>query len=667
MELSSLRGVSEARMKDFLKMGISSVEELPKYLPKNYLDLTQRKPLSSAYHNDFVLTVGELVSRPVMIKRGGRTFVKAAAQQGGEFFQIIWFNQPYVIKQLKEGELLFYGRVQNKLGAPTLINPVFEPLNQNNRLKGILPVYAVKGCITQKIMRDCVKTALNFTKAESVIPEELAEKYDLAPLSESYKELHFPTTMDGASLAVKRVAIEEYFSLISAFHYLKGETQGVRVFDYQYDKADFLSFVSRFPFTFTQGQKNAVNDIVKDMRSSRRMNRILQGDVGSGKTAVALCAVYMALSSGYQVAFIAPTEVLAEQDLHILQTYFPEYEIAFLSGSMTAKERREVKEGIKSGKIRAVCGTHAVLQQDVVFKNLSLCVCDEQQRFGVAQRNALVEKGTLVDVLVMSATPIPRTLSLVMYGDLEVSNIPDKPVKRKEVQTFVLASHEIHDMYRAVKTQTEAGNQVYFVCPKIEGEEESTVLCVTELFEELTALFPTLNIALLHGKMKDSQKAEIMRDFKNKKYHALVSTTIVEVGVDVPDATLMVVYNAERFGLSQLHQLRGRVGRSDKQSYCYLLSDSTTEKAQERLRVLKENSDGFKIAEYDFEIRGAGDFMGTRQSGKTLSALGGFTVSAETVFFAKTLAEEAENGNYDTDYVRLCVEKYEKLKDVVLN
>ena len=666
MELSSLKGVSETRLKDFQKLGIFSVEDLPKYFPKNHLDMTVRTSLREAYHNDFVLTTGELVARPKFFKKGRLTVVRANARQGDDYFEIVWFNQPYVAKNLHDGEYLFYGRVQNKFGIPSLVNPTFEPLDKNVRLKGIVPVYPVKGSVTQRVMRDAVRTALNFCTPETVIPASLAEKYDLMPLAEGYRAVHFPNSKEELKNAEKRVAVEEYFTLISAFRYLKGQKQKERTRFYRYDAEEYRTFLARFPFSFTDGQKRAVNDVVRDMRGGHYMNRILQGDVGSGKTAVALCAVYLAVCSGYQAAFLAPTEVLAEQNYHILQQYFPEKKVVFLSGRLTAKERKEIKAEIALGQADIVCGTHAVIQKDVVFSSLALCVCDEQQRFGVAQRNALVEKGEDADVLVMSATPIPRTLSLVFYGDLDVSTIPDKPQKRLEVKTSLVPSHKYADMLEFIRKEAKTGGQTYFVCPKIEDEEESTLLSVNELYEELTGRLPTLKIALLHGKMKDAEKAQVMRDFKDKKYDALVSTTVIEVGVDVPDATVMVIYNAERFGLSQLHQLRGRVGRGDRQSYCFLLSDSTTDKAQERLKVLKENADGFRIAEYDFELRGAGDFMGTRQSGRFLSDLHGITVTAESVFLAKTLAEEAAR-DPDTDYLRLCVERYERLRDVVLN
>ncbi len=337
------------------------------------------------------------------------------------------------------------------------------------------------------------------------------------------------------------------------------------------------------------------------------------GGIGSGKTAVALCALYMAVKSGYQGAFLAPTEVLAAQNFALVQKYFPEYRAAFLAGSTPAKEKTAVKKGLASGEIDIVCGTHAVLQADVQPKNLALCVCDEQHRFGVAQRSALGEKGAGADMLVMSATPIPRTLSLIFYGDLDISEIKDKPKARSEVVTGIVPLRKYDDMLEYIGEQAKLGNQSYFVCPKIEGDEEGSLISVTELFEELKNRLPRVRFALLHGRMKDKEKAEIMRSFKEKQFDCLVSTTVIEVGVDVPDATIMVIYNAERFGLSQLHQLRGRVGRGSKKSYCFLLLGSDSPQARERLSVIKNNTDGFKIAEYDLKMRGGGDFMAERK------------------------------------------------------
>ncbi|MDE7086771.1 MAG: DEAD/DEAH box helicase, partial [Clostridia bacterium] len=411
-----------------------------------------------------------------------------------------------------------------------------------------------------------------------------------------------------------------------------------------------------------------VNEILGDLRSPKVMNRLVQGDVGCGKTAVAVTAVYAALKSGFQAAMLAPTEVLARQNCAQLQKYMPEFNIRFLSGSTTAAEKREIKSGLKDGTIHAVCGTHAVIQRDVRFANLALVVCDEQQRFGVAQRSALTEKGDGCDCLVMSATPIPRTLSLVFYGDLDITTIKEKPRLRQDISTSIIKESRYSDMLKWIGEQTALGRQAYFVCPKIEGDDEGTVMSVTELYGELQKALPRVRFALMHGKMKDKEKEEVMTAFRNKEYDCLVSTTVIEVGVDVPDATVMVIYNADRFGLSQLHQLRGRVGRGSVKSYCFLLSDNDGDIARERLGVLKNNTDGFAIAEFDLKLRGGGDFMGTRQSGRILTELKNLRFPVSAVFTAKAISDEAFSGAFDTTALRrAALTKYESLKDVILN
>ncbi|MBP3434357.1 MAG: ATP-dependent DNA helicase RecG, partial [Clostridia bacterium] len=536
---------------------------------------------------------------------------------------------------------LFYGRVQNKYGQVSMVNPTFEPLDKNYRLKGIVPVYSLKGKLSQKIVRDAVKEALQRVNIDSVIPYPIIKKYDLPSLAKAYYDVHNPPDEETKAFASERIALEEYFVLISAFKIIKGGKEEARLRRYSVTAGEVKTFAQRFGFELTDGQKNAVNDVFENLRAPTRMNRLLQGDVGSGKTAVALCGIFMAVKSGYAAAYLSPTEVLAAQNYAVLQKYFPEYRVGYLAGGMTAKEKRELKTRLKNGEIDILCGTHAILQGDVEIPSLAFIVCDEQHRFGVAQRNALAEKGEGVDMLVMSATPIPRTLSLIFYGDLDVTTIADKPKARQEISTGIIPESKYEDMLEYVRKETAAGKQAYFVCAKIDDDdEEGSIISVTELFEELKGRLPTVRFGLLHGRMKDKEKAEIMTAFKNREYDCLVSTTVIEVGVDVPNATIMIIYNAERFGLSQLHQLRGRVGRGAEKSYCFLLVGSDGEVARERLTTLKNESDGFKIAEKDLEMRGSGDFFGTRQSGKMLGDIKNLRYPTQVVFAAKKLSDD---------------------------
>ena len=667
MELSKLKGVTEKRLKELNKMGIFTPEDLVRFYPRAYLDLTHRVKLSSCYHNDMALVACRVASPPQTVYTGRRNFIKVWCDQDGELFSVVWFNAPYVKTKLKEGEYLFYGRVQNKYGNVSMVNPTFEPLDKNYRLKGIVPVYSLKGSLTQRALRDMAASALKACLPQTVIPPKIVQKYGLTSLSQAYLDIHNPPSEAAKDAAAERIALEEYFVLVSAFKYIKGGKDDARTRRYACTAEDVKSFASRFAFEFTGGQKKAVNDVFEDLKGPTRMNRLLQGDVGSGKTAVALCALYMAAKSGYQAAFVAPTEVLAEQNFRLVQKVMPEYGSVFLSGSATAKEKKEIKQKLASGEAVIACGTHAVIQSDVVFKDLALCVCDEQHRFGVAQRNALGEKGEGADMLVMSATPIPRTLSLIFYGDLDISEIKDKPRARAEIVTAIIPYRRYDDMLEYIGQEAKKGNQSYFVCPKIEGDEEGSLMSVTELFDELKNRLPRVRFALLHGKMKDKEKAEIMSAFKQKKYDCLVSTTVIEVGIDVPDATIMVIYNAERFGLSQLHQLRGRVGRGSKKSYCFLLCGSDGEEARERLSVIKQNSDGFKIAEYDLKMRGGGDFLGTRQSGKFLNEIRNLKYPPEVIFEAKKLSDEAFEAGGSEQLRAFALKKYESLKEVILN
>lgn len=670
MELTKIRGINEKRNEEFNKMKIFDTADLMRLFPRAYLDLRSQQQLKYVYHNDIVLTTGKVLSVPYsrQYRRGG--LVKIVCEQEGFVFHIVWFNQPYVISKLKVGEVyLFYGRVQKKYGEISLINPSFESCDKNFRLKGIVPQYTIKGSLTQKLIRDSIRLAIDIERPKSIIPYELQKKYELSDLYDAYKTIHNPNSFEQQKNAANRIAIEEYFALISAFKFIKGGREQIRLNKYTCSSKCLVEFIyKKFPFEFTEGQKLAVNSIYCDMMSDSVMNRLLQGDVGSGKTAVSICAMFIAVISGYQAVMLAPTEVLARQNYNVIKKIFSDYNVGLITGSMTVKEKRELKELARNGFLNIIVGTHALLQDDVEFKNLSLCICDEQQRFGVAQRSSLLNKGITPDVLVMSATPIPRTLSLIFYGDLDITTISDKPKNRQMIQTNIVFSEKYNDLLGFVLREISAGRQAYFVCPKIDGDEEGSVISATELYDELINKLPNVKIGLLHGKLKDKEKCNIMLEFKEKKIDLLVSTTVIEVGIDVPNASIMVICDAERFGLSQLHQLRGRVGRSDIKSYCFLTTNKTNIDEIERLIVLKDNSDGFKISEYDYKMRGAGDFMGDKQSGRFMSDLGLLNYSTEAIFLAKKISDECfESGKSIDEIKNVAIRKYERLKDIALN
>lgn len=670
MELKYIKGLSEKRISELNKIGIDSTEDLIRHFPRNYLDLTHVMPLKYSIACEYCFTKARLVSAPrVFSSSRNLRCVKAVCEQDGEVFDVIWFNQPYVASKLvPDNEYFFYGRVQKKFGQVSMMNPTFELVEKNDRLKGILPVYSVTPSIFQRTMQSIILDALKKTDIKSRIPDMLLRKYELSSLTQSYYAVHNPQSFSQKDDASDRIATEEYFMLISAFKLIKGDKMQVRVNHYALTAAKLKDFSLRFGFEFTDGQKKAVNEIFSDMNSPHVMNRLLQGDVGCGKTAVALCAMYNAASSGFQVAFLAPTEVLAEQNYKLVQKYLPEFRVAYLSGSLSFKEKNTTKKAIAAGQYDIIVGTHAILQKNVEFYNLALCICDEQHRFGVAQRSSLLSKGNSPDLLVMSATPIPRTLSLIFYGDLDITTITDKPESRAVVGTNIVPQVKYDGMYGFISNEIQKGNKIYFVAPKIEDDPEGEIMSVTRLYEQLIERLPQAKIALLHGKMKDDEKREIMHCFKNGDCNVLVSTTVIEVGIDVPNATVMVICDADRFGLSQLHQLRGRVGRSDLQSYCFLLTSTDNPDSIERLKTLCGSSDGFKIAEADFKMRGGGDILGTRQSGRQSSFLGALKYSPQALFLAKKISDECFERNLFDDKLRCeAVKKYDDLCNISLN
>ncbi len=667
MELVNLRGMTEKRRKEFEKLGVYDLPSLVRYYPRAYLDMTNRVSVKSVMHNEMALVACRLVYVEPTRYASRVKLVRAVLEQDGFRFTAVWFNMPYVAARLKEGEYLFYGRIRGEYGQISIVNPSFESLDKNVRLKGLVPIYPLCGTLTQRAVREAIKQAISLEPSISAIPRVLEKKYQLPSLDWAIRKIHTPFSQKESEIATERVALEEYFTLISAFKLIKGDKNEARIKKYRVTWEEVLEFETRFPFTFTRGQQDAARAIFDNLTSPTRMNRLLQGDVGSGKTAVALAGIFMAVKSGFQAVYLSPTEVLAEQNFTLLKRIFPDKKVGYLAGVCTAKEKRTVKDALERGEIDILCGTHAVLQADVKFLNLAFCVCDEQHRFGVAQRNILNEKGEETDVLVMSATPIPRTLSLVFYGDLDVTAITEKPKDRQEISTSIIPSYKYDDMLEYIAEQTKAGKQAYFVCAKID-DEEGQIASAVEQFEALRLRLPTVRFALLHGRMKDKEKAAIMTAFKNKEYDCLVATTVIEVGVDVPDATIMVIYNAERFGLSQLHQLRGRVGRGKDKSYCFLLVGTESESALERLHILKGTNDGFRLAEEDLKLRGSGDFLGTRQSGRVLQEIKNLHYSTQTIFTAKKLVDEAFDGRLDMEeIINIARRKYESLKDVVLN
>ena len=665
MGLEDVRGVGEARKKILNGLGMESVGDLLDRLPAGYLTAEETGKFRDG---EFCALLGEFERAPRRaFSKGGARYATAVFVSGGNRITAVWFHADYVLRAVKaETRYLLMGRVKVKGGRATILQPAFEA----NPSEEILPVYRLSDKISQKIFRKILKNALKRYPPHSLIPETVARKAGLCDLGESYLDLHFPSRIREnfearLQAARERVELEKFYSLLMSFKLSRSALRFRRGRRYEFSKEAFEAFCKRFPYEFTLSQKKAVNEIYADLAGEYPMNRLLQGDVGSGKTAVAACALFAAVRNGLQSAVIAPTEVLARQHAETFAELFGEEAVVFLTSSVTGRARTQALDRISSGRAAIVVGTHSILQTAVKYDKLSLVVVDEQHRFGVAERAKLVEKGENCDVLVMSATPIPRTLSLLFYNDLDVSVLREKPSERGAVHSFIVRKNKREEMFRYLFDKAEAGEQAFVVCPSVDFEEESGAEAVKELFEELCEKFPRVPVGRLYGGMKAEEKRAAIADFKAGRTRVLVSTTVIEVGVDVPSANYMAILNADRFGLAQLHQLRGRIGRGRGNAYCYFYTENEGERGRERLEFLKSTSDGFAVSEKDFELRGPGDYFGETQSGfgKTL-----IQMDLRLYERAKSLADETEpDARFLESYADICRERNLEFPSVVLN
>ena len=621
-ELRYVKGVGEARARAFGRLGVHDLAGLVSFFPRAYEDRTRLVRIAELADGDLVCVEAVVGTEPQLSRiRRGLDLLRFRAVDETGAMQLTFFNQAYLKDQFRKGEsYVFYGRAQVKGRFVSMTNPVFDRLADFGRVTGrIVPVYRLTSGLSQNTVRSAVRQALDLSQGRlpDGLPDCVADEYKLCTARYAYENVHFPADMQALSLARRRLVFEELFVLACALGLLRGGREGAqgRVLR----GAGLGTFTGSLPFSPTGAQLRAMREAIGDMSSGKLMNRLVQGDVGSGKTLVAAACIWYAAQSGAQSAFMAPTEILAEQHYATLTGFLEPFgiRVAKLTGSMRAAEKRAVLSGLASGEYALCVGTHALLSGGVEFRDLALVVTDEQHRFGVQQRAALAEKGLRPHILVMSATPIPRTLALMIYGELDVSLIDELPPGRQKVDTFA-----VDESYRArlggfIEKLVSEGRQVFVVCPRIEeGEEAGDGLkSAEEHAEDLRQQLPGLRIACIHGKLKAREKDEIMSRFAAGETDVLVSTTVIEVGVDVPNAALMVVENAERFGLSQLHQLRGRVGRGKHKSWCILVSDAKGEEARARLSAMTHISDGFKIAEEDLRLRGPGDFFGSRQHG----------------------------------------------------
>ena len=610
-----IKGVGEKRAKLFNSLGIFCVDSLIHFYPRKYEDWSASKNLEAVKSGETVSIKATLITpvKEAMIRRG-LTLFKCKFSDGENVISVTIFNNKYLAKSLRIYEDYYlYGKIEKSLLNFSMNSPKIE---KAENILAIQPVYPAKEKLTSRSISKIMKTALDeLGEIEETLDDEIMQKYSLISLDKAIRNIHFPNSADDYLPARKRLIFEELLTLQLGLLKLKSNKKSETALVI---KDDYSSeFEKLLPFNLTNAQKRTISECLQDMKSKYPCNRLVQGDVGSGKTAVAASLIYSVIKNGYQATMMAPTEILATQHYEsLLKILAPAgINIRLLTGSTPAKEKKEIKKALFDGEIDLIIGTHALIQNDVAFKNLALVITDEQHRFGVKQRAQLAEKGEDVHTIVMSATPIPRTLGLILYGDLDISILDELPPGRQEIRTDVVDSRYHKRLYKFIKDAIARGEQCYIVCPAVE-ENETNIKSAEELADELAnGEFKGYNLGILHGKMKPKDKEAIMKSFASGKVSLLVATTVVEVGVDVPNATIMVIENAERFGLSTLHQLRGRVGRGNKKSYCVLVSDAKGKTARERLMTMKKYSDGFKIADTDLKLRGPGDFFGSRQHG----------------------------------------------------
>lgn len=615
-----LNGIGEKRAETFKKMGIKTLWDLLCFFPRTYEDRSSFKDVADCRDNEEVCIRAE-VRKPVEVFRTGRNMTISVMVVGDEsgILNIVWYNNRFVKGQYHMGEkYTFFGKiVRNKYGKRQMVNPVVEKIGKENFTGKIVPLYPLSGNLTQKVVQKVMETALKEAgKIDEFIPDDLRQRYELCEINFAMENIHFPKDFNSYNISRRRFVFEELLILQLALLSRKSDTskQNGIVFE---DISCVNDFIKSLPFPLTGAQDRTLKEILNDLNNGKMMNRLVQGDVGSGKTAVAAAAIYTAVKNGHQAAMMAPTEILAQQHKDTLDAFFDGMgiNIVLLSGGMSVAKKREAYEFIDSGFADVVIGTHALIEDKLRFNDLSLVVTDEQHRFGVEQRAALAAKGHNPHMLIMSATPIPRTLALILYGDLDISIIDELPPGRKQVKTYAVGENMRKRIYAFVKKNADAGSQVYIVCPLVEETETSDLQNAADLSKNLEVMFPEFNIGLIHGKMCPKDKEKVMADFADGKIHILVSTTVIEVGVNVPNANVMVIENAERFGLSQLHQLRGRVGRGKEQAYCVLFAHGNNEIAKKRMKTMCLSNDGFYISEQDLKLRGPGDFFGTRQHG----------------------------------------------------
>lgn len=679
MELKNLKGVGPKLLENLQALGIYSLRDAMYYFPRSYENRDNLKSLQE-------VTDGEFVGYEVVVERifpvartmSRKTITKILFKAEDGYIVGVWFNKPYMKSNFTVGQEIFIcGKVSRKMGEIQIIDPQYER-NIDTTTTGINPIYPLNKNASQKLLRKVIKQALEYVdiEIEELLNESLRKIYELPDIQSSLVNIHFPSNMEVLNISRERMKFEELLLLQLCVLMAKKEFINAKIsLPVEISRA-MVEIKETLPFELTGAQSRTVREVLKDMKKTSPMNRLIQGDVGSGKTIVAIIALVNVAMAGYQGAMMAPTEILAEQHYVSIHEFAIKFnlKVALIKGSTPAKEKKALLKSIEAGEINIVIGTHALIQEGVAFKNLALVVTDEQHRFGVRQRATLINKGNNPHVLVMTATPIPRTLALFIYGDMDISIIDELPPGRKKIDTFFVEPSKKDRIYNFVKKEIESGRQAYVVCPLVEESEKLEVESAVETQENLRSrYFMEHNIGLLHGKMTAKEKYEIMARFKEGEIDVLVATTVVEVGVNVPNATIMVIENAERFGLAQLHQLRGRVGRGQHKSYCMLISNVKSKESVARMKIMTETNDGFKIADKDLELRGSGEFFGLRQHGLPELRMADIGTDFELVKKTRDLAKELIESEaiYTEEYLPLkkTIDKFfaENINDVNFN
>ena len=620
-DVKYIKGVGPNRVKLLNKVGIFTLKDLITYYPRTYEDRSKPKNLYECQEGEEVFVRAVACSRLSDIRIKGRTMQKLIIRDETATAEAIWFNQSYLKNMFEQGkEYGFYGRVSKKYGKIELMSPKFDEGENTKNTGRIIPIYPLTYNLSQNNLRKIMENGIKevYGNLEETLPSYILDKYNLEKINKAIKDIHFPENFNDFNIARTRLVFEELLSVQLALLELKNsymnEEKGI-AFDKNVKISDVINSL---PFKLTGAQRRVLEEIENDMEQDKTMNRLLQGDVGSGKTVIAMCIAYKAVKSGYQAAIMAPTAILASQHLENFKNILGKFNInvELLISGITKKKKEDILQRLENGEIDIIIGTHALIEENVKFKNLGLVVTDEQHRFGVKQRSKIASKGNNPDVLVMTATPIPRTLALILYGDLDISIIDELPPNRKKIETFAVRKDMTDRVNAFIKKQIDEGRQAYIVCPLVEENEEMDLKSVEELYETYkTEVFPEYKVEYIHGKLKQKEKDDIMERFKKGEIDILISTTVIEVGVDVPNSNIMVIENAERFGLAQLHQLRGRVGRGEYKSYCILKYEGKGETVRKRMKVMCDTNDGFVISEKDLELRGSGDFFGTMQHG----------------------------------------------------